>query len=236
MLDKASCAQRPTSSVTSPGALQRPSSESPAEDARPDRKPARGPRAAAVGSTRTGRTGDVAEGSATAVEVEAVPVERCRERFSASPRSDESAEKRPASTGVDPSPSAAPRFSSRASRGRAVLVAALHDWPLSEQTRGLRFPPVPRPRIAWASSTARCSTRVTPGILRRRAEFKASSTSQRSFAELRPPLCSHLCSVKMPKQGALAPRRMSSAATSLWLPMHASHVRQCCADSTICQP
>ena len=64
---------------------------------------------------------------------------------------------------------------------------------LSEQSRGgLRFRPifpVPRPRIAWASSTARCSTRVTPGILRRRAEFKASSTSQGASSGLptRPP-------------------------------------------------
>ena len=235
MLDKASCAQRPTSSVTSPGAPQRPSSESPAEDARPDRKPARGPRAAAVGSTRTGRTGDVAEGSATAVEVEAVPVERCRERFSASPRSDESTEKRPASTGVDPSPSAAPRFSSRASRGRAVLVAALHDWPLSEQTRGLRFPRPPAShRLGLFHGSLQhtrdarhlaASCRVQ-GLLHLTAELRGASST----------LCSHLCSVKMPKQGALAPRRISSAATSLWLPMHASHVRQCCADSTICQP
>lgn len=51
------------------------------------------------------------------------------------------------------------------------------------------------PLLDMASSTARCKTRITPGILLRLAVLKASST--------------------------LAPCKISSAATSRWLPMQA---------------
>ena len=107
-----------------------------------------------------------AEGSARAVEVEAVPIERCRERLAfVSPVTGHSLHWLV--------PWAAPQSFSRASRGHAVPAVVLRA---GRRSTSKRRGPWALPRIVSASSTARCRTRMTPGILRRRAEFSASST------------------------------------------------------------
>ena len=138
------------------------------------------------------------------------------------------------------SPLVAPRSSSRASRGRAVLAAALHfPSSLEEAFDSAQFSP--SPPASHFLGLFHGSLQHTRDARHLAASCRVQGLLHLTGSQLRTSDSSSLCSLcsvpQMPKQGTLAPRRMSSAATSLWLPMHASHAaRHCCAASTICQP